>query len=700
MAEKIQATPPSVSSNDAILEILTSMKRLEKHTSESARKADERMKRLEEHVFRESLPQTKMSSFERHEVRESLSKEDILASQEFIGVHRSLAEEMRSESTGLGAGDSSQSADEDELYRRPSQDARRKARAPALEKSWEDEKVHTVSLKGVQPGARGKFKDGVTAAHKIRESILRHEPAQLDIRPPPEVNFIAPETNTTQVGDANFIKEAEARKLCRLKDPREFSHATTWVKQHDLIRLRDPEAHARGWTRYITQEAVEAILVYNSEEVAVDGVQHPIYLGDGDQYMGRAQVIYCIDASTNAYKNSPLYDVSIAFPSTNPDELMRLDYDVVRVIVLAISAPRTPEHCKEAVMKLVSLELPLKRKKAIKAVTVLDLEDGQRLADLHMNLNRVLRSVILRVDTARAYARELGETVPKQRPMVYKSFGKTSDVKSTIRCVYEDLGAEVAKQLFDQVHDGPTTPAMTEELQKVADAQGYPIGKELEKFKFKTSDVYFQLMTAYWERLSGESKKMLSTLDNHGLERTTLDLGALQFHSTEPTSEEIAAATPENFQQAARYFLEINKHLQAVSGGKRGFKTDKFDGIPICFKTALQMEGERPCDGLVFGGGACPGHTNRDRADWIKALRYLISVCKKDLEYLKRRLDHLEKLCGALEAGGKVPEIPTLPGTVRSASVQVLEREVTPDGDAEDDLASDDEEYSPFRAGM
>ena len=154
MAEKIQATPPSVSSNDAILEILTSMKRLEKHTSESARKADERMKRLEEHVFRESLPQTKMSSFERHEVRESLSKEDILASQEFIGVHRSLAEEMRSESTGLGAGDSSQSADEDELYRRPSQDARRKARAPALEKSWEDEKVPTVSLKGVQPEAR------------------------------------------------------------------------------------------------------------------------------------------------------------------------------------------------------------------------------------------------------------------------------------------------------------------------------------------------------------------------------------------------------------------------------------------------------------------------------------------------------------------------------------------------------------------
>ena len=81
----------------------------------------------------------------------------------------------------------------------------------------------------------------------------------------------------------------------------------------------------------------------------------------GDQYMDRAQVINCIDASSSLYKASAFYDVSIAFPSTDPDELMRLDYDIVRVIVLGMSAPRTPEHYKEAVMKLVSVELSHKR---------------------------------------------------------------------------------------------------------------------------------------------------------------------------------------------------------------------------------------------------------------------------------------------------------------------------------------------------
>ena len=76
--------------------------------------------------------------------------------------------------------------------------------------------------------------------------------------------------------------------------------------------------------------------------------------------------------------------------------------------------------------------MPLKRKEAIKAVTVLDLEDGQRLADLHLHVNRVLKAAFLRVDTARAYARELGEAVQKQRPMVYKAFGKAVDTRSIV----------------------------------------------------------------------------------------------------------------------------------------------------------------------------------------------------------------------------------------------------------------------------
>ena len=105
-----------------------------------------------------------------------------------------------------------------------------------------------------------------------------------------------------------------------------------------------------------------------------------------------------------------------------------------------------------------------------------------------------------------------------------------------------------------------------------------------------------------------------------------------------------------------------------MSGGKRGFKVDKFDGVPICFETALQMEGEWCCDGLVYGGGACPGHTNRIRTDWIKALKYLISQCKKDLEYLMRRLKHLEDLLGSIEKGGKVPDVPTLPGKTRDVN--------------------------------
>ena len=81
----------------------------------------------------------------------------------------------------------------------------------------------------------------------------------------------------------------------------------------------------------------------------MEGIQYPILLEDGDQYLGRAKVINCIDASSNFYKTSTFYDVNIAFSSTDPDELIRLDYEVVRVIVLAMSAPRTLEQYKEAV---------------------------------------------------------------------------------------------------------------------------------------------------------------------------------------------------------------------------------------------------------------------------------------------------------------------------------------------------------------
>ena len=109
------------------------------------------------------------------------------------------------------------------------------------------------------------------------------------------------------------------------------------------------------------------------------------------------------------------------------------------------------------------------------------------------------------------------------------------------------------------------------------------------------------------------------------------------------------------------------------------------------------MEGERPCDGRAFGAGACPGHSNRERADWIKAVDYLISVCEKDLKYLMRRLPHLKRLCTSLKAGGRVPEVLALPG--KNRSLQVLEPEVPPDW-LVTDAESSDEEYSPFRAGL
>ena len=56
MAEKIQATPPSVSSNDAIMEMLKSMR---SEISDSARKADERFQRTEDRVFEKDRPEFK-----------------------------------------------------------------------------------------------------------------------------------------------------------------------------------------------------------------------------------------------------------------------------------------------------------------------------------------------------------------------------------------------------------------------------------------------------------------------------------------------------------------------------------------------------------------------------------------------------------------------------------------------------------------
>ena len=39
------------------------------------------------------------------------------------------------------------------------------------------------------------------------------EPNLLEIEPLEDVNFVPPETNTSQVGDANFTKEADTRRL-------------------------------------------------------------------------------------------------------------------------------------------------------------------------------------------------------------------------------------------------------------------------------------------------------------------------------------------------------------------------------------------------------------------------------------------------------------------------------------------------------
>ena len=86
----------------------------------------------------------------------------------------------------------------------------------------------------------------------------------------------------------------------------------------------------------------------------------------------------------------------------------------------------------------------------------------------------------------------LGRNHTKAEGRVLKPFGKAIDTRSIIRSVYEDLGAEVTKKLFNQVHEGPMTPALESELHKVATSHGHPEGKELAIFKFKHSDVYFQ----------------------------------------------------------------------------------------------------------------------------------------------------------------------------------------------------------------
>ena len=439
------------------------------------------------------------------------------------------------------------------------------------------------------------------------------------------------------------------------------------------------------------------MLSFNSERVVIDGVRYPSYFGHLEQYVGRAGLIHCLNADNNEYKTHSSYDESLAVPSTNPDELMLLDYSAMRVIVLGIAAPKTPEAYKDAVLKLISFELSKDRKRTLKTMSVITLEEGHQLAEDNSLLNRVIQQSISRVDTARAYARDIGETVPKQRPMEYSCFGKGVDTKSIIRAVYDDLGAEVAKQLFDQVHEGPMTLALESELRLLAVNSGYDMTKDIAKFKVKSSDMFFQLIAGYWKRLSTESRSALSTLDRYGIERTTLNSGASKIDSGEPTTEVLATATPESLAEAIEVFSEVNKHLLAISGGKRGFRADQFDGVPICFRTALMMEGERPCDGRAFGAGACPGHSNRERADWIKAVDYLISVCEKDLKYLMRRLPHLKRLCTSLKAGGRVPEVLALPG--KNRSLQVLEPEVPPDW-LVTDAESSDEEYSPFRAGL
>ena len=118
MAEKFVETPQSVSRDDAILRVIAEL-------SESVKKMDERLQKLEQRSqldvgfgFQQGeVSRTRLSSSGRQEVQELLSEEDNL-------VQRRLADEMRNESTGLGAGDSSQSADEDDPYPRVSQDVR------------------------------------------------------------------------------------------------------------------------------------------------------------------------------------------------------------------------------------------------------------------------------------------------------------------------------------------------------------------------------------------------------------------------------------------------------------------------------------------------------------------------------------------------------------------------------------------------
>ena len=114
MEDNFPETPQKVSRNDAsaIMEMLKSFK---SEASESARKADERLQRLEDRVFIESFPVTKLSSSKRHEVKGILLEEDSLVNHKFNVVHRRLVDEVGQESTGIGADDSSPSADEDNV---------------------------------------------------------------------------------------------------------------------------------------------------------------------------------------------------------------------------------------------------------------------------------------------------------------------------------------------------------------------------------------------------------------------------------------------------------------------------------------------------------------------------------------------------------------------------------------------------------
>ena len=341
MAEKINQTPPSVS-NEAVMEMFKSMSDSMKKLNDSIVKGQ----RDTEFLIKEVL-QIRAATYDAklfpsgtlevtgHSEGNNLARGDFATTR----VSRQLAPELVNESTGLGADESSPSAEDDEQYQRPTQDARRQPRVPTLGAR----RVHDGAP--VVKGGEDRRAEQAPFS-RLRHSILKNEPSRLEIEPPSYLNYVPPETNSSQVADANFSKEAEARKLSKLTHPLSFVNCHRFVVQHDRIRLRDPEAHARNWTKFVTPEAMEDILSFNSERVVIDGVRYPSYFGHLEQYVGRAGLIHCLNADNNEYKTHSSYDESLAVPSTNPDELMLLDYSAMRVIVLGIAARRPRKHIK------------------------------------------------------------------------------------------------------------------------------------------------------------------------------------------------------------------------------------------------------------------------------------------------------------------------------------------------------------------